>query len=172
MVDGRDPLGVTQDYTFPMLRWLLLLTFIVAGCGDSSPYQPAGPSSVVHPARASIGGRYAGTIFFRDTRGPNQLTITVRLHQSGQAIEGTWATLHDGSITGTISGTLASLDPATALTTRWTMDAPGGSGRCTGSVQADGTAIPLVLSAPLWALSGCVPLEDVRWVLNIAWGEI
>lgn len=152
------------------MRWLLVASVAVAGCGDSTPYPLAGPSSVVPPLRANVSGRYTGTIAFRDDRGPNEIAITLRLVQTGLAFDGTWASFADGTITGTVSGTLASADVPTSVTTRWTMDAPGSEGRCVGSVQADGTAFPLVLSAPTWSLSGCVPLQDVRWKFDQAWG--
>ena len=156
-----------------MMRYALivaLLAVALAGC-DSNPYQPAGPSSVVPPLRANLAGRHTGTLQFRDDSGGGLLVITVRLTQSGTTFDGTWTTLYDGTITGTVTGLLASLDVPTTLSAQWTMDAPSSTGgRCVGKTTASGTVFPIVMTAPSLTFDRCAGIRDLQWALDQAYG--
>lgn len=156
---------------FPLLALIALLA--AAGCGDGSPYELAGPPSVVPPLRANIAGRYTGTLTFLTEGQRRTLSITVRIHQNGQAFEGEWATLLDGTVTGTVAGVLDSLEVPTTLSARWTLDAPTiNGGRCRGSTLSEGTGPPLAFSAASMPLSPCQSLENLRWALSLDWGSL
>ena len=155
----------------PMLATLLMVA-LCAGCGDQA-YTPAGPSGVVPPLRMNLSGQYFGSLVYRDDRGPGRVAIVVRLRQDALAFTGTWHTVADDAITGTVSGTLASPDAPTTLTARWTIDARSTSSvRCIGTTDAQGSALPLIFTAPTWALGACATIHDVRWHLEWAHGAI
>jgi len=163
-------------FPVPSTRWRValsvLLAIVAAGCGmPEYPQHGAvtGPSNLP-PLQLSLAGTYVG----RFSHGAGSFSIRVRLQQSGTALTGTWIN-DDGTVHGTLSGTLTATSLPAPLSLRWTWDGPAndGSTRCVGAMTANGSALPIVLSSSALTFDNCAgTLNQVRIAAEIYSGSL
>lgn len=146
------------------------VALLLAGCDDGD-FRSHLPTSDPTPLRADVTGIWRGQLTFVNEGRTQALTIRVQLDQRGQEFQGAWVSFRDETVTGTVSGTLASLNVPTPLTAEWTMDAPtSDGGRCKGAAQTTGLAFPLSFRGETWRFDRCNPLTNLQWRLEFERG--